>query len=322
MRCNNCGWANPDGVERCQKCNQELDCSIPLPEMEEGVTMEQNAAVAQSSEISVEDVQYSCHQCGYPLDKSVTECPMCGTAVSRKESVSPTPQVQQSQEQNVINAMKATVVATAVIEQVEQQAEALVKSRKAEQVSRQANDKFKSTVVDASAVVASATMETPKSENNAFKQTVRDVHAVEQKAINTKQTIRDVHATEQKAAPANMKQTVRDVSSLNIGGESAPKSAPQSEARVGFSLTSVDGYGAGAEKLEFSESSIVLNRGNVDKDNLSIDKNAQLSLSCEGGEWYISNLSALQNTYIVPSRKTKIEAGDIIIIGNKRYIFG
>lgn len=24
MRCNNCGWDNPEGIERCQKCNQPL----------------------------------------------------------------------------------------------------------------------------------------------------------------------------------------------------------------------------------------------------------------------------------------------------------
>lgn len=24
MRCTNCGWDNPEGIERCQKCNQSL----------------------------------------------------------------------------------------------------------------------------------------------------------------------------------------------------------------------------------------------------------------------------------------------------------
>ncbi len=24
MRCNNCGWDNPDSLDRCQKCNQPL----------------------------------------------------------------------------------------------------------------------------------------------------------------------------------------------------------------------------------------------------------------------------------------------------------
>ena len=34
MRCKNCGWDNPDGCEKCEKCNSALDSSAYIPEVE------------------------------------------------------------------------------------------------------------------------------------------------------------------------------------------------------------------------------------------------------------------------------------------------
>lgn len=54
MRCRNCGWTNPDGIVRCQKCNQVL-------------TPTSNGNV--------------CIRCGHPVNPGDDNCPSCGTSI-------------------------------------------------------------------------------------------------------------------------------------------------------------------------------------------------------------------------------------------------
>lgn len=57
MECNNCGWFNPAGLTRCQKCNQPL----------------------KVEDLRKEDqVMFKCVQCGYLLSNAASVCPSCG----------------------------------------------------------------------------------------------------------------------------------------------------------------------------------------------------------------------------------------------------
>lgn len=60
VRCDNCGWGNPGGLERCQKCNQPL---------------------SQAQEVPVQTVDpVCCVQCGYPKFYSDDVCANCGAS--------------------------------------------------------------------------------------------------------------------------------------------------------------------------------------------------------------------------------------------------
>ena len=67
MRCNNCGWTNPEGLSKCQKCNQTLSVCEPL-ESKEIVTVEENNESVDR-----------CLKCGYPLGGGADYCPNCGS---------------------------------------------------------------------------------------------------------------------------------------------------------------------------------------------------------------------------------------------------
>lgn len=70
VRCDHCGWSNnPDGAQKCQKCNQEL-VYRPSDSME-GDAAEKVTALAEG-----------CAKCGYPLFPESAFCPNCGTNVS------------------------------------------------------------------------------------------------------------------------------------------------------------------------------------------------------------------------------------------------
>lgn len=68
MRCNNCGWSNPDGLDKCQKCNQPLQTSsIVKQEDRRGLgSLIKEGGVA------------GCPYCGYPIADNCETCPNCG----------------------------------------------------------------------------------------------------------------------------------------------------------------------------------------------------------------------------------------------------
>lgn len=73
--------------------------------------------------------------------------------------------------------------------------------------------------------------------------------------------------------------------------------------------------------LSFSGKVITLNRANTDPNNQSITSQEQAEMTCEDGEWYIIDKSAMHTTYVLASRKMKLQKGDIIILGNRLFEF-
>jgi hypothetical protein len=75
-------------------------------------------------------------------------------------------------------------------------------------------------------------------------------------------------------------------------------------------------------ELSFSGEEIVLNRSNTEPGNPTITSKEQAVLICEGKSWYIQDRSQLKTTYVQASDKIKLDAGDIIILGDRRFQFG
>lgn len=70
-------------------------------------------------------------------------------------------------------------------------------------------------------------------------------------------------------------------------------------------------------KGEYNE----LNRGNLDPDNFTISQKIQAELTCKSGKWYIKDQSPYKTTYILASEEMSLKSGDIILIGNRRFVF-
>ena len=85
MRCMNCGWENPDNLQKCEKCNSPLESNIAheapshrAPEHEEVLrgTVSEQQVFADPAPTNREDK--SCPKCGYPLRDGMHHCPNCG----------------------------------------------------------------------------------------------------------------------------------------------------------------------------------------------------------------------------------------------------
>lgn len=76
-----------------------------------------------------------------------------------------------------------------------------------------------------------------------------------------------------------------------------------------------------SKKFEFNNETIALNRQNLDEKNNSITSKVQAELSYENGKWYLTDKSELKTTFIQVSGKTELRNGDIILMGDRRFIF-
>jgi hypothetical protein len=71
MRCKNCGWDNPAGLEKCEKCNAPLTGSM--------IDSSDNRNTESSSEkFDPKKTVTGCPNCGYPIRPDETKCPNCG----------------------------------------------------------------------------------------------------------------------------------------------------------------------------------------------------------------------------------------------------
>ena len=76
-----------------------------------------------------------------------------------------------------------------------------------------------------------------------------------------------------------------------------------------------------AISFEYNGSPVSLNRNNLDPENNTITSKTQAALTYNEGKWIIENFSQYKTTYLQIIRPTSIQKGDILVFGNKRFLF-
>ena len=94
MRCNNCGWNNPEGVLKCQKCNQPL--------VSETIPMIKSSGITENSVVNY------CPNCGYLITEGTGVCPACKTVIQMNTNEEE--QKIEKKERNVLQSSQQTVV--------------------------------------------------------------------------------------------------------------------------------------------------------------------------------------------------------------------
>ncbi len=75
------------------------------------------------------------------------------------------------------------------------------------------------------------------------------------------------------------------------------------------------------KSIPLNGENIVLNRDLIDSGNNSISRTGHASLTYQGGEWWLENLSSLKSTFIQVNSPVKIKEGDVILIGDRLFRF-
>lgn len=245
MRCDNCGWNNPEGLSKCQKCNQELS---PVIRRDEVVSQNMNYTVMDqgrnrmSGEGDVHQKSVACPKCGYPTGTGISFCPNCGAGLERND----TPHVN----------VKATV--------------------------REIPDEL-------FAVPGNAT-----NERKGLNKTVREYSG-------------------------GMKATVREIPSELI---TEPNPISLSQQKSSFQLIPMDNFdGLVQTVLDFGGTNVTVGRAEISGKEESVPDNVCAAFEFSDGQWKVQDKSGECAVYVRATRSIGLESGDIVVIGNRRFIF-
>lgn len=243
MRCDNCGWNNPEGLSKCQKCNQELSSVIRGDEV---VSQNMNYTVMDqgrnrvSGEGDVYQKSVACPKCGYPTGTGISFCPNCGLEINRNE----------------------------------------VSGRNVKSTVRDIPEDLY--VDDVNAVNVSP----------EFKKTVRG----------------DV---------AGMKATIRDIPSEMIADP-----CPAPKQTHSFKLVPMDNFDGFVQNvLEFDGKNVTVGQTEISGKEESVPDDVYAAFEFSDGQWQVQDKSGGCAVYVRASRGIRLESGDIVVIGNRRFIF-
>lgn len=89
MRCNNCGWENPDTNSVCEKCNSPLSSGGFGPQQLSSQPAHLNKTVTEAAAFSLpsshQAEENACPTCGYPMRAGIEICPNCGHGNTLRE---------------------------------------------------------------------------------------------------------------------------------------------------------------------------------------------------------------------------------------------
>ncbi len=92
-------------------------------------------------------------------------------------------------------------------------------------------------------------------------------------------------------------------------------------SRKGFTLRPIINGVPASTVLEFGENSVQLNRSNTLSDNMSITSKTQAEIANRDGIWTIVDHSEAKTTFVQAGEPKEIKKGDIIVMGDTKFIF-
>ena len=73
--------------------------------------------------------------------------------------------------------------------------------------------------------------------------------------------------------------------------------------------------------IQLDGDQVILNRDNLEPGNNTITGKQQAMLEFKDGEWYITNKSAQETTFLLIKGSLKLQDGDIIVMGDRKFCF-
>jgi hypothetical protein len=91
--------------------------------------------------------------------------------------------------------------------------------------------------------------------------------------------------------------------------------------RQGFSLRPIVNGVPSSTVYEFTDNSVRLNRSNTLQDNMTITSKTQAEIANRDGVWTIVDHSEAKTTFVQAGEPKEIRKGDIIVMGDTKFIF-
>lgn len=245
------------------------------------------------------------HDCGYPLLPGTQVCPKCHKPVAGASAPFTTPPIDDAKKTVVITnpAQQAQGAGPKVTERFATPGQGISTPKVTEPVSApdQGYSNPKKT----------ERFQTPGAEDTVGMNRPYDQQSEAKKT--------------QRFEPSGYQAVGVDKRTVNIRQIQQESKAPETDPVVvpQCSLKPIARMGemASPAKNEYKGGNVILNRQNTDPENPTITSRQQALLTFENGKWYIEDKSAYKTTYIRVTKKTEIQDGDIIGLGDREFEF-
>ena len=287
MICKFCGFNNVEDAAFCIRCGSPLRENHQAPPAAESVIDEDKKTIRMENRPNeTASGGAMMHDCGYPLLPGVQVCPKCHRPVAG----APAPPTSDEKKTLVISnpAQQSQGAGPKATEQFVAPSQGDYNPKKTVRLD-----------VPGDNAAAGSVTQNPNQGASA-KRTERYVTPSYQSDGVNKKTV-NIHQVQQ-AAP-------RETEPVYI-----PYCSLKPLAREG-ETTGVPA------KHEYENSKVILNRQNTDPGNFSITSQQQALLVFEDGKWYIEDKSAYKTTYIKVTKKTELQNGDIVVLGDREFEF-
>lgn len=124
----------------------------------------------------------------------------------------------------------------------------------------------------------------------------------------------------QQAAPFVVPTPIKEASS-NFDATVNPWSNPTGGKKFNLQPIAWENESSGLPALSYVGERVVLRRDNTDPANNTITSKTQAEISSENGKWFLEDKSDQQSTFIHAGRKIELADGDIIVLGNRKFVF-
>ena len=296
MRCNNCGWDNPDTNLKCVKCNAPLVAKVQDGQEQHNSRESNNLNSTVREDLSsLNSVKEATSENASFLNKTVCE--------------STTPSVAQGTVQETIQDDCSKGCAINEIQSREEVKEDVQQG-----------------LAQAKAQVCPSCGYPLRPGVNICPNCGKDMEPKTNlpHAANDSETAKSV--AESKVADSEVSDSVAEsntVSSSFTGTINPWLNIKPEIQEPRCSLTPIRHSSETVEPQSkiFDGNSHSLNRSNLDANNGTITSNVQARLTFENGEWMIEDASSQQTTFIHVGSKTPLKDGDIILMGNRQFVF-
>jgi hypothetical protein len=348
MICKRCGSDNAETAKFCGQCGAKLEAEAPaFAGGRNDEPVNKKTVLIDKKPMEVSPRGFRIHECGYPLLPDMTICPHCQKPVEQGGVQTPPPapepapvgqggkktevirlkDIQSPSDGGEVN--KATVVIRK--DNIPQSgnsevSKATVVIRK-DSLPQSGNSEVSkaTTVIRKDDILQPSHDEVSKATVVIRKDSLPQAGNSEVSKATTVIRRDEIPPQIQKTGPVQSPSyEVVDKRTINpylTKREAKPE--PPAQPNCYCSLQTVDKPDSVGTSLkqEFQSPSVVLNRQNTDPVNPTITSKQQAVLTFEDGVWYIEDKSALQTTFVRVGRKTALQDGDIILMGDREFIF-
>ena len=308
MICKFCGLNNADDAAFCSRCGSPLqNAQQPVSHFSSSPVSDDDKKTVRMNkptEQTAQPMNQRVCKCGYPILPGMQECPLCHTPVMDVDD----------------NAKKTMVVNNPVPPTIKEETVNRRTIPDEEFSAAKKTETFVGSQQAAKRTEAFVDNQQAAKRTEAFVGSQQMVNRTDPSVVSS-QSEPNVKKTERFVSPSQSEGYVSK-KTVNIY-QQPPKPRPVEELPH-FTLEPIkrdDEMMFNLEKLAFDTAEVVLNRQNTDPENSSITSCQQAIMSFEDGKWYIEDRSSFKTTFIRVTKKTELQEGDIIVLGDRAFKF-